>query len=404
MADFKIISWLLVCLWVCGFSSKAESLDATALEILKHSPEYQYGNLKLTSVEKENATLSNLPDPELGGEYLVAPVSEDNRWALELSWGLEWPGVYNARSKEARLKTSVFEKELQAHRAEKLAEIKDLLLDYIRTCRKLSLLDELSQNNDTIYRLAVEATKGGEMTVLDLNKIKLEYANIRVAKATVLDEQADIITSLSSIYGEDCHSLLKKMDPQFPVVEPPSKDVIEAIKKSAPAVEAAKAEAEAAKLGKKVAKMEALPSISFGYKHAYEEGTHFNGATLGISIPVFSSKGKQKALDAEISAAEFKADATSQEIETETLALIRRLELITSQINEIAPIIENTDYNATLLKAYKGGQLTLIEYIADRNYFTNAAVELVTLRHNAAKTMALLQRYASTLSGSGLIL
>lgn len=371
----------------------ALTINETAYEILKNSPGYKYDMYSLEAASKSLATESNLPDPELGGEYLVLPSDVDNRWAVELTWGLEWPGVYGARSREAKSKLSAAEKEILSQRADKLAEIKDLLLDYIRTQKKLLILDELSQNNDTIYRLAEQASRGGEMTVLDLNKVRLEYANIRVAKATLLDEKGEIISSLNEIYGADCEPVLSQMVCEFPKIEMPSQQELDLISQNAPSIQLAKAQADAARMGKRVAKMEALPSITFGYKHAFEDAMHFNGAVLGVSLPIFSSKGKKKAADAEIAAADFKLETVRQEIENEALASIKRLETITQQINEIAPIIENADYNDALLKAYKGGAITLIEYISDRNYFTTAAVELVSLRHNAAKTLAFLQRY-----------
>lgn len=371
----------------------ATSLNETAFEILKNSPGYKSDLYSLESIAKNLATESNLPDPELEGEYLVMPSDVDNRWAVELTWGLEWPGVYGARGKLAKSRMEAAEKQLSAQQAETLAEIKDFLLDFIRTKKKLLLLEELSQNNDTIYRLAEQANRGGEMTVLDLNKVRLEYANIRVAKATLLDEQAEIITSLNKIYGKDTYALLEKMDCQFPELVMPSFDEIELIKKNAPSVQAARADAQSALLNNKVAKMEALPSISFGYKHAFEDAMHFNGAVLGVSIPIFSSRGKQKAAKAEILAAEYKAESTALEIESEVNSTLKRLDIINQQINEIAPIIENANYNQTLLKAYKGGEITLLDYISDRNYFTTAAIELVTLRHNAAKAIAFLHRY-----------
>ena len=388
----SLLATLLV-IFSINIPLKARTLNETAVEILKSSPGYKYDTYSLESTAKNLATESNLPDPELGGEYLVMPSDVDNRWAVELTWSLEWPGVYGARSKEADFKLSAAEKELMAKRAERLAEIKDLLLDFIRTKQKLILLEELAQNNDSIYKLAENAARGGEMTVLDLNKVRLEYANIKVAEATLIDELAEIVASINQIYGSDCGSLLSDMDCVFPQITLPSNEELQLIKKNAPPVQAAQAKVQAAKESKKVAKMEALPAISFGYKHAFEDAMHFNGAVLGVSIPIFSSRGKQKAADAEILAAEYDVEAASLEIESEAMATVRRLEIITGQINEIAPIIENADYNAALLKAYKGGAITLIEYISDRNYFTNAAIELVSLRHNAAKAMAFLQRY-----------
>ncbi|MCH5235460.1 MAG: TolC family protein [Muribaculaceae bacterium] len=393
MISRVLYSTILLVFCFNGLVAKALTLDETAFEILTKSPQYKSQDYALTSTINTLKTESNLPDPEASGEYLVMPQDVDNRWTAQLEWGVEWPGVYGARGKAAKAKMSVAEKQLAAERAEKLAEIKDLLLDYIRSYQKLLLLEELSQNNDTIYRLAQEAARGGEMTVLDLNKVRLEYANIRVAKATLLDEQADVIANISQIYGKDCVDLLFTMDKTFPDIYLPSEEEIARIKENAPAVQAALSEIKTAEMGKKVAKMEALPNLSLGYKHSFEDGMHFNGAVFGVSIPIFSSRGKQKAAKAEILDAEVKAEATALEIETEAMATLKRLELVLQQINEIAPIIENADYNSTLLKAYKNGVLTLIEYISDRNYFTTAAIELVSLRHNAAKALAFLQRY-----------
>lgn len=378
---------------LCGLCASSATLDQTAFKILVESPQFQSEIYSLESVEANLKTESNLPDPELGGEYLVMPTDVDNRWAVQLTWGLEWPGVYGARSQESKSKYSAAQKELIAQRAEKLAEIKDLLLDYIRSYQKLVLLEELTNNNDTICRLAENAARDGEMSVLDLNKVKLEYANIRVAKAALLDEQADVVGNLSSIYGRDCLPILEEMECKFPEVKLPSEEEIAMIKENAPAIQSALAQADAARRGKKVASMEALPSISIGYKHAFEDAMHFNGAVLGVSIPIFSSRGKQKAVKADILDAEFKAETLSQEIDTEAWTTYQRLLLIHSQIEEIAPLVEDVNYNTALLKAYKNGVITLIEYISDRNYFTNAAVELVSLRHNEAKALAFLQRF-----------
>lgn len=371
-------------------------MNETALNILVESPYFKAGSYTLESVYRNLITESNLPDPEIGGEYLVAPVKEDNRWAAELSWGLEWPGVYKARSLEAKNKMSLAQRSLYVDRLEKLAEIKDLLLDYILCEQKLQLLEHLNQNNDSICRLSEQAAKGGELTVLDLNKVRLEYANIRVAKANLLDEKASLIGDISHIYGKNCSGLLQELELKFPAIEIPSEDIIAMISKNAPSVKTAQAEVELARQSLTVTKMQSLPSLSVGYKHAYEEGTHFNGALLGISIPIFSSRGRQKAAKAEIMEAEFKAEMEKASIETEMGQALNRLTLIKQQVGEIEPILKNSDHNALLIKAYKGGVITLLDYLAERNYFTTAEIEMLTLRHAAAKIQARLQKHLVT--------
>lgn len=394
MSRHSLISWTLILTFFLPFASRAENLDDIALKLLTGSLSYKSGNYALESESLSLKTSSNLPDPEIGGEYLVAPADESNRWAAELSWGLEWPGVYGARGKEADMKMTAARAALNHERAQQLLEIKTLLIDYIQCRLKLDLLEELNRNNDTIYRLAENAAKGGELTVLDLNKVRLEYANIRGAKAALTDEENEIISQLSRLHGNDCTSIIESLDCEFPEIDLPSVEALEAMKSDSPAVRAAKAEAEVAKTARKVAKMEALPSLSVGYKHAFEEGIHFNGAILGVSIPIFSSKGKQKAAKADIFQADYKAEVAAQEVDTEVKQTWKRLRQIDEQIKEIAPVMDNSDYNSTLLKAYQGGVITLIEYLTDRNYFTNAAIELVSLRHAAALALAKLQSFS----------
>ena len=372
------------------------SIDETALKILLESPGFQAEIYSFKSLEADLKTSSNLPDPEIGGEYLVMPQDVDNRWTAEISWGLEWPGVYGAKGREAKSKMNSADKAIYAQRIDKLTEIKDLLLDYILCRQKCGLLDELNKNNQKIYELSEAQARSQEMTILDLNKVKIEYSNIKSALAALYAEEAEITANLSEIYGENCRNILKKMDCRFPEIYIPTDIDMTQIKSNSPSFQTALAEAETARQSKKVSKMEALPSLSIGYKHQFEDGMHFNGATLGISIPIFSSRGKQKAANAQILEADYKVETTGVSIETEISSLINRIKLLKQQIEEISPYVENVDYNTILVRAYEEGLLSLLDYISERNYFTNAAVEFVTLRHGAAKAQNGLKKYLQT--------
>lgn len=375
-----------------------EAIDVVAMKILCESPGFQADIYSFRSLEADLKTSSNLPDPELSGEYLVMPQDVDNRWTAEISWGLDWPGVYRAKGNEAKSKKNMADKAMYARRIEKLSEIKDLLLDYILCRQKCILLDELDKNNKKIYELSEAQTRNREMTLLDLNKVKIEYSNIKSALASLYEEETEIIGTLSEIYGDDCEQLLKNLDCRFPEIYIPGNIEMNQIRNNSPQYQTVLAEAETARQGKKVSKMEALPSLSIGYKHQYEDGMHFNGATLGISIPIFSSRGKQKAAAAQILEADFNVETTAGYIETEVNTLTNRLKLLKQQVEEISPYVEDTDYNSVLVKAYEEGLLSLLDYISERNYFTNAAIEFVTLRHSAAKIQNKLQKYLQTYS------
>lgn len=377
-------------------ATSGKTLDQTALEILSVSPEFKVKSLSFEKDSIEMKTSYNLPDPEIGGEYLFAPESSDNRWGAELNWGLEWPGVYDARKKEALARIELARKNLEAERIDRLVEIKQKLLDYVLSQKKLEILNHTLVDLDSIYELAQKYVDDGIITALDLYKVKLEYANVKGAKAVVLTEQGDAVTALSGFYGKDCNDLLNSMECEFPEIYIPSADELKQYIENSPQMESTKTDSKIADRSKKVASMEALPSLSVGYKHAFEEDTHFNGILLGISLPIFSSKGKQNVAKAAIVESEIKAEALENELNSKAEQSLRQLIVLKNHLNEIEPLVSATDYHTMLLKAYESRLISLLDYLSERNYFNSALLELYGLKHSAASIQTELLKYKET--------
>lgn len=184
-------------------SSRAESPENVALRILESDPSMQSLYLDNEALKEALKTEANLPDPEIEGEYLFAPAGETNRWGAGLSWGLEWPGVYSARRNVNAGKIMVAEAGANMIKRERLIEIKRLLLDYVLQEKQLELLKNVNSVNDSIMTLAANAERGGEMTKIDLNKLKLERASLNSQIAEIMSGREETVSSLSSIYGGD---------------------------------------------------------------------------------------------------------------------------------------------------------------------------------------------------------
>ena len=253
---------------------------------MEHSPATRADELGVASLSELLKTESNLPDPDVEGEYLFAPGDEKNRWGAGVTWGIEWPGVYSARREEAMGKLTAAETAVAGERHLRLIEIKRRLLDYVLAEKQLAVLGEIGGANDSIMALSQKAESHGELTRLDMNKLRLEQATLRSAILAARDAREEAVAALSVAYGHDCTPLLGMMACELPeIIVPADFDPSQS-----PTVAAAKAEAEAAKRALKVAKAEGFPGLSVGYQHAFEDGIHFNGASVGISVPLFSSR------------------------------------------------------------------------------------------------------------------
>lgn len=366
---------------------KATTLQETALTILKAGPDYKADSLGFETYKWAMMSESNLPDPSIAGEYLFAPVSEDNRWGAVISWEMDWPGLYSAKKKQSRLQLNSAEKSVWLSRIERLARIKGLLVDYIFQQKKISLIDKQLAGNDSVNTLADRMTAGGEITKLDLSKIKLENIVLLTSRMGVMDEMQMTLSELSSIYGRDCIPLLEKMDCEFPIPADLDLTVIGPSSLMKAEIETADAKAKMAENERKVTSMGNYPSISFGYKHAYEEMTHFNGLTLGFSLPFFSNRHKGKETQIAAEEAAFEAERVRENAELETSLLARRIEILKIRMDEIETILRANDYPSLLLKSYEGGLITLTDYLTECNYFINAELELLSLRHSISSML-----------------
>lgn len=345
--------------------------------------------LSLETTKANIRTEGNLPDPELEGDYLVAPKGETNRWGAGVTWGLEWPGVYSMRKKESRVKQSAAEAAAEVSRRTRLLEIKKLLLDYVLAQRELSLLSSIKESNDTLVVLSGKMRDRGEMTRLDVNKLKLENATLTGKLESTRIARDEAIGALNVIYGGDCSGLLDGMDCEFPTLT--AAEISKAMR--SPEIALAKSETEIAAAALKTVSSEALPGITVGYTHEFEDGMHFNGASLGVSIPIFSQKGKKNAAKAALAEARLKEESAEHAVRQQVEGALSRLKIQTRQISDMQTIVEEEDNELALQKAYEGGVITLPEYITERNYFVNARLELESLRHSAAILMLDIERH-----------
>lgn len=382
----KFKSYFIPLLLLLPLSTFGEGLapEKVAQEIIISSPRLKALEASLEAEAAKGGIDANLPDPEVEGEFLVAPPGEQNRWGAGISWGLDWPGVYSARKNLAKAESEINLWKAKTEQRDLGIETRRLILDYILQTRQIETLKSLILTNDSVAELSEKANRGGEMTLLDLNKLRLEAAALAARLSAANDAKAQAAAALAGIAGHDCTALLEKMDNDFPSVSGIEIADVASIISSSPQMGEARAMINLADQEKRVASREALPGINFGYKHAFEDGNHFNGGSIGLSLPIFSSKGKMKAANASRKAAEIAAEEIRINSETSAENALKRMTILNEEIKHIAPLLESTDNQALLMKAYKAGVITLIDYLNERNYFLEATMQLLELKYAAA--------------------
>lgn len=316
------------------------------------------------SVLEANAD-NNLPDPELSGNYEWGQKGVGDKWSVGISQSFDWPGKYSANSNAARLQAEALRRQQALRRRDAQVRTAQLLVDYIALKRQHEVAHEMHNRMEELEQRYADAFRGGEATVIDLNKAKLEHltaknrcfvlANRLDAARAELEALADTLPDLEAL--------------DYPMVRIPDIEELESIierwNPSEALVSAADAAVTAARRG-------SLPGFTLGYAHNYEIGDHFNELQIGMTLPLFSNRHKTAAA---------LQRRTQAQADAETYAISQRaaMRAARTQANQLSALLRDQREVALdprpaelLKKALDGGEISLLDYLQEINYFLEA--------------------------------
>ncbi|MBD5226314.1 MAG: TolC family protein [Bacteroidales bacterium] len=332
--------------------------------------------------ETENARAANaLENPEIEFERLWSAGPADNKWNAGISQSFDWPGAYRVRSRAAD-KIELAQREgLRTTYRELTQKSGELALNIIAANRRIALLEEMHATMTCLREKYERAWELGETTILDLNKIKIEEIRSASELEQARIERSQLAAELSAICPESeaVNEILSMTD--FPYLAPLRERAhyLGNAVDNSPEVRYAAAMAAAEAENMKVASMERYPGFSVGYVHAFEEGTHFNGLSIGVSLPVWSRRHSVNSARYLAEAARFETSIVRIELETKAAADYDSAVKLHRQMEQYAPLVEGVNNLALLRKALDGGEMSLLDYLQETNYFLAARADYLTL-------------------------
>ena len=378
-------------------SSHAITPEEAAERILEYGGSRELILQNNYAKDMETLGMANAPDPRIEGEYLIAPAGEDNRWGVGIGYEFDWPGAYSARGNLGSAIRGQNASQAHADLYRKKADILNTIWTWLYADRKLDLMRKVSATNDSIRVIAAKAERGGELSRLDISKIDIEHSRINSVIAGIENEKLSAEGQLNILFGGTyCNELLESIACDWSATPLAGLDDYKACAQNNPLLVNAICGVNVADKNIAVAKSERLPGFSVGYSHEYEDGMHFNGANLGISIPIFSSRNKVKAAQAAKAVAEMERHNASLQMESDVIALYNEVVALDKSIATPMAVFSSTDYAEMLLKAYRGGEMSLAEYLTELSWFYEAHLEFMDLQYQRESKAAQLSLISSS--------
>lgn len=389
----QIIMSLCMATALSAFTQTTQLTQQQALEqILLNNTE-----LKSISAQNTAKTLtlhdeaSSLADPQIDFEHLWGKTSDDNRWNVGISQSFDWPGVYAKRKAAAKAQSTALAYLYDAKCVEISQQAKQAMIDAVYANKRLAMLNTVQSNIKQLSVLVKDGYDKGQLTVLDVKKINIELFSIETKISDIEQELAEAVAQLYTLNASHDMNvdLQEYRAEQFLSLD----SYLAEVNDVDPEVLAAKQSAEAASLQAKAASASRLPGFSVGYNHAYEDGMHFNGFSVGINLPVFSRRKASQAATLEAQSASFDAITATSSARSEIIAQYNNASRHRKILDELGAITLDDTYPELLLFAYKGGELNALNYLIELNYFIEARTELLSTEHCMRSDLAKLNKY-----------
>ena len=279
-------------------ATAATPFDEIVAEILDNNPAIRIVNERSSAQVEQILGENTLESPEVEFGRLWGAKDVGNKWSLSVSQSFDWPGVYAARRQAAASQRLASRLAVEAVVIDTRAEVRNALIDLIHNAQLMTVQRQLvSQLEDfaNTYRRGVEH---GSETRLDYNRAVIELIAAKGELNSMQSSRSALLATLSSLNGGiDAEPLVARLGDAYPIIEGIDRESLslETISQRDPSLAAAEAAVKVAKDASKVEKQLSLPGFTLGYEHETEMDEHFNGFTLGLTLPVWGRRHQRKA-------------------------------------------------------------------------------------------------------------
>ena len=383
----------LYCLLISTTVFSQTGVDSILAQVSKNNKAIQANREYQLARKAEFKTGLTPYDPIVEYDYLSgSPAGAGNQRDFTVTQQLDFPSVY--RSKRVLSNQQSLQSDLQHH-----VFTQDILLN-----AKLEALELIYLNKQAVeLKLRLARTQQlvsdyqkkldqGDVIILDVNKAKLQLLNIQ--QDVMLNDNTirQVLTRLKEFNGGVDVTL---SDTIYPLVfqVPDFRTLDSLIEKHDPILQVYEQEQLIREQQITVQKRLNLPKIEAGYHYQGILGQSYSGVHGGISIPLWENKNRIKAAEANLNYANFNTINHKLEHQLENKQYYDQLEVRKNAMTEYRTLLSSLNNTTLLNKALQYGQITIIQYAQDEQFYFDSYSRYLQLEAEYHKAIARLYKF-----------
>ena len=370
-----------------AYQNVLDTIEANSTVLAAHQKQME-------ASKAENKAHTFVENPEIEAGYKFGYGGESSKIEVGIAQEFDFPTVYSHQSKIRKMSSQIIDSQYEIDRLAVLSEAQAICTELIFCKMKLALY---KQNYDNAVKIADAYQKmmdAGEINILDYNKSKMNLANTKNNYDLEVIHHDNLMATLKTMNGG------KDIDFQYEdyaiVALPESFDEwYTNVENANPVFEQMRQQIAIDQQKVKLSKAEWFPKFSVGYgaeiAKGNEEGEH--GPSIGLVLPLWHNKGTVKSAKMHAEATE--ALLTNEKAMTYNYlnSLYAKAMALQNNIGVLASSLQEFDSQDLLFKAFTQGEINLLDYVTETEYYQNAMLELYSAQYEMNSTLIELKSY-----------
>lgn len=377
-----------IILSLLSLSASAQDSFAPVLsQIEQNSPTLQTLQKQMEAQKTAYRTGLTPQDPEVQFGYLWGnPSPIGNRKDVSISQEFDFPSVYARRSRLANKQGEAAEWQYRQERMQLLLKAKQTCIQLVY-CNVLSNLyqqqcDRARQIADAYERMIQQGTTNQ----LELDKTRLNRMTVEGKLSAVNIEKNKLLTELQAMNGGKSINL---PDTTFTLSPLPMSfdDYLAEAEQHSPVLQYMQQQIAIADNNISVVRATTLPKWSIGYMGEFVRDNTFQGVTIGLSIPLWENKNRVRLAQRQAEVATQQNNEALLQFRTNLRSLYERAVQLQNTDAQYKAVLSTNGLNLLNL-AFEKGELSLLNYLLEQEYWTDAYDQRLQIQRDLALTLS----------------
>lgn len=389
----SLITFILICFYVllCPLLAEGQPHYAQVLKDLETKNPTLLAAAKRAQAQKAAAHVGLLlDDPSVEAAYYWGDPSENGiRWDLRVSQSFEMPSVMVRRARLRDLQENAAEIDYQSLRVATMLETQQICADIIYYWNMAYIYDRRCTAAIKLAQLYRRRFETGECSILEYNRAQMNMADVQNKAARAIMEADHVMADLRQLMGDESYSFTQ-MEYDSVWSEPIFEDWYDQLEMRNPELQQLNNQLAISLQKEQLSRASWLPKVDVGYAAENVVGSTWRGATIGLSIPLWSQQRAVRAAKSQTAASQNLFSAKRTELSSKLRCLFHRHQALILNLNNLKAAYRQNNSIALLDKALEAGEINLEQYLQQVNYYYDIEIEIWDTAHQLEQIHLLL--------------